>query len=160
MPAPLSGSHSANITTTSTTETRGKTIEHTLPITQSMYGNDGAAALPEYLKGVWRASLMSNGAEVIVNLALESDGTMTLLREPPGNNPPILAKGGYILSRDSEDSFTLCYLVSSPSHGTMPYDGCVKLWSDGTGMILEDKGQEFRYLLMMGEKHLGFEKIR
>ena len=42
----------------------------------------------------------------------------------------------------------------------MPYNGCVKLWSDGIGMILENKGEEFRYLLMMGEEHLGFEKIR
>ncbi len=127
---------------------------------QRMYGNSDTTALPEYLKGDWRASLMSNGAEVIINLSLESDGTMTLLREPPDNYPPILAKGGYVLSRDSEDIFTLCYLVSSPSHGTMPYDGCVNLWSDGIGMILEDKGEEFRYLLMMGEKHIGFEKIR
>ena len=127
---------------------------------QKMYGNSGETALPEYLKGVWKASLMSNGAEVIVNLSLESDGTMTLLREPQNNNPPILAKGGYVLSRGLEDIFTLCYLVSSPSHGTMPYNGCVKLWSDGIGMILENKGEEFRYLLMMGEEHLGFEKIR
>ena len=127
---------------------------------QRMYGNTGTTALPEYLKGVWRASLMSNGAETTVNLSLESDGTMTLLREPPKNYPPILAKGGYVLSQDSEDFFTLCYLVSSPSHGTMPYDGCVKLWSDGIGMILEDKGEEFRYLLMMGEEHIDFKKIR
>ena len=104
--------------------------------------------------------MMSNGAEVIITLSLESDGTMTLLREHPENYPPILAKGGYVLSRDSEDIFTLCYLVSSPSQGTMPYNGCVKLWSDGIGMILENKGEEFRYLLMMGEEHLGFEKIR
>ncbi|MBQ6504380.1 MAG: hypothetical protein IJI57_10765 [Flexilinea sp.] len=127
---------------------------------QKMYGNTGTTALPEYLKGVWLASLMSNGSKVTVNLSLESDGTMTLLREPPNNYPPILAKGGYVLSQDSEDIFTLCYLVSSPSHGTMPYDGCVKLWSDGIGMILEDKGEEFRYLLMMGKEHIGFEKIR
>ena len=127
---------------------------------QKMYGDTVPTALPEYLKGVWRASLMSNGAEVIVNLSLESDGTMILLREPQNNNPPILAKGGYVLSRGLEDIFTLCYLVSSPSHGTMPYNGCVKLWSDGIGMILENKGEEFRYLLMMGEEHLGFEKIR
>ena len=127
---------------------------------QKMYGNSGETALPEYLKGVWRASLMSNGAEVIVTMSLESDGTMILLREPQNNNPPILAKGGYVLSRDLEDIFTLCYLVSSPSHGTMPYNGCVKLRSDGIGMILENKGEAFRYLLMMGEEHLGFEKIR
>ena len=127
---------------------------------QNMYGNAGTTVLPEYLKGVWRASLMNNGTEVIVNLSLESDGTMTLLREPPNNYPPILAKGGYVLLQDSEDVFTLCYLASSPSHGTMPYDGCVKLWSDGIGMILEDKGEEFRYLLMMGENFIGFEKIR
>ena len=127
---------------------------------QKMYGNSGETALPEYLEGVWRASLMSNGAEVIVTLSLESDGTLTLLREPPNNYPPILAKGGYVLSRGLEDIFTLCYLASSPSHGTMPYNGCVKLWSDGIGMILENKGEEFRYLLMMGEEHLGFEKIR
>ena len=123
-------------------------------------GNAGTTPLPGTLKGVWRASLMSDGAEVIVNLSLESDGTMTLLREPPENYPPILAKGGYVLSRDSEDILTLCYLVSSPSQGTMPYNGCVKLWSDGTGMILEDKGEEFRYLLMMGMDFIGFEKIR
>ena len=127
---------------------------------QKMYGNSGETALPEYLKGVWRASLMSNGAEVIVTLSLESDGTMLLLREPQNNYPPILAKGGYVLSRGLDDFFTLCYLVSTPSHGTMPYNGCVKLWSDGIGMILENKGEEFRYLLMMGEEHLGFEKIR
>ena len=127
---------------------------------QKMYGNSGETALPEYLKGVWRASLMSNGVEVIVNLSLESDGTMILLREPQNNYPPILAKGGYVLSRGLEDIFTLCYLASSPSHGTMPYNGCVKLWSDGIGMILENKGEEFRYLLLMGEEQLGFEKIR
>ena len=128
---------------------------------QSMYGNTGTTvSLPGYLKGVWRASVMSDGAEVTAYLSLESDGTMTLLREPPNNYPPILAKGGYVLSQDSEDILTLCYLVSSPSHGTMPYNGCVKLWSDGTGMILEDKGEEFRYLLMMGMDFIGFEKIR
>ncbi len=128
---------------------------------QKMYGDTGTAALPDYLKGVWRASVMSSGAEeTVVYLSLESDGMMTLLREPPDSYPPILAKGGYVLSPGSENIFTLCYLVSSPSHGTMPYNGCVKLWSDGNGMILEDKGEEFRYLLMMGMKFIGFEKIR
>ncbi len=128
---------------------------------QKMYGDADTVALPEYLKGVWRASVTSNGTEeTVVYLSLESDGTMTLLREPPENYPPILAKGGYVLSRDAEDNFTLCYLVSSPSHGTMPYNGCVKLWSDGNGMILQDKGDEFRYLLMMGMDLIGYEKIR
>ena len=128
---------------------------------QKMYGDTVPTALPEYLKGVWRASVTSNGdEETVAYLSLESDGTMTLLREHPENYPPILAKGGYVLSRDSEDIFTLCYLVSSPSQGTMPYNGCVKLWSDGNGMILEDKGDEFRYLLTMGMDLIGFEKLQ
>lgn len=127
---------------------------------QEMYGSGDMTDLPENLKGVWRASVMSDGAEVTVNLTLEADGTMTLLREPPENYPPILAKGTYVLSPESEDIFTLCYIVSSPSHGTMPYSGCVKLWSDGIGMILEDAGEEFNYLLTMGMDFVGFEKIR
>ncbi len=127
---------------------------------QKMYGDTGTTAPPGYLQGVWRASVMSDGAEVTVYLSLESDGTMTVLRKPPENYPPILAKGGYVLSGDPKDMSTLCYLVSSPSHGTMPYDGCVKLWSDGTGMILQDNGEEFRYLLMMGMAFVGFEKIQ
>ena len=88
---------------------------------------------------------MSNGAEVIVYLSLESDGTMTLLREPQNNNPPILAKGGYVLSWYYNDRFTLCYLAGSPSHGSLPYNGCVRLWSDGNGMILEDASRRIDY---------------
>ncbi len=127
---------------------------------RTMYGDAGTTALPELLKGVWRASVMSDGAEVTVYLSLESDGTMLLLREPPKNYPPILAKGGYVLSQESEETYTLCYFVSSPSSGTMPYNGCVTLWSNGTGMILQNKDEEFRYLLLMGMDFLGFEKIR
>ncbi len=71
---------------------------------QSMYGNIGTTDPPGYLQGVWRASVMSDGAEVIVYMSLESDGTMTMLRNTPENYPPILAKGGYVLSRDSKDT--------------------------------------------------------
>ena len=88
-----------------------------------MYGTTGTTPLQGTLKGIRRISLMCDGAEVIDSLSPESDGTTTLLREPPNNYPPIPAKGGYVLPRESEDIFSRGYLVSSPSHGTMPFNG-------------------------------------
>lgn len=98
----------------------------------SMYGDGTAKEVPEYLSGIWKTSLQTEEGKTDVQFSVGPDGTMVLLREADDGRPPLLLKGGFVMTGSQNDSCELCYLMSSPSSGTMPYSGCVRLEKNGT----------------------------
>ena len=72
-----------------------------------------------------------HGAESDVQFFLGQDGMMYYLRDQGAEQPPLLLKGGFWLPEETNGICKVCYLMSSPSSGTMPYSGCINMHIDG-----------------------------
>lgn len=87
-------------------------------------GIENKCEIPVVLCGDWTDSWNNAAAAAISRMSLNADGNMTYLQDNGTDHPPLLLKGGFILSEDAEYSYSLCYLMSSPASGMMPYTGC------------------------------------
>ena len=92
-----------------------------------IFAAEGALVYPDSVLGSRQASWMKGDEEITVRFSLEADGTMLALRDQDPAMPPLLLKGGWAAQSSGNSSFDLCYLLSSPSSGQMPYQGCVRI---------------------------------
>ena len=121
---------------------------------KSMYGTGSQIDVPEYLTGTRKAEWQNENETIAVQFSLDADGTIMMLRESNFDYPPLLLKGGFSISEAENDAFELCYLMSSPSSGTMPYRGCVLLKQEGDRISVEqnsDWGDELFLPLNAGK---------
>ena len=102
-----------------------------------MYGTGSQIDVPEYLTGTRKAEWQNENETIAVQFSLDADGTIMMLRENNFDYPPLFLKGGFSISDAENDVFELCYLMSSPSSGTMPYRGCILLKQEGDRISVE-----------------------
>ena len=101
-----------------------------------MAGNDGGSGIPAALTGSFRAVLQDEGETASVWFSLDRDGTILMLRDQDAGDPPLLLKGGASASKGEDGSYRLCWLMSSPSSGQMPYSGCVNARMEDDTMVV------------------------
>ncbi len=104
--------------------------------------------LPEHLAGTWR----SGDAEGSVSVSFGADKRIMLLSDPagsPSDVPPELYIGTYSLLKTQADSFVLCYFMSRPDTGAMPYEGCAMLKTGG-GELTVSRMEDRDCLLLPG----------
>lgn len=104
---------------------------------KSMYETGSQIDVPEYLTGSWKAEWQNEDETIAVQFSLEADGSIMMLCDKEADYPPLILKGGFSISVSEKDSFELCYLMSSPSGGTMPYTGCILLKTEGDHISVE-----------------------
>ena len=115
---------------------------------ESMAGSDGNAGIPDTMTGTLSASWQDGAEQHTVKISLDPDGTILVLKEHDNGLPPLLMKGGFAVSEEDEGSHRLCYLMSSPSSGLMPYMGCVQVRIMDEAMIFSDPQQSGDDLLL------------
>ena len=101
-----------------------------------MAGNDGVSGIPAALTGSFSAVLQDEGKTASVWISLDRDGTILMLRDQEAGDPPLLLKGGFSASEGEDGSYRLCWLMSSPSSGQMPYSGCVNARMERDRMVV------------------------
>ncbi len=108
-------------------------------------GNAGQMLpLPEMLQGGWQM----HGAGYDVQFFFGQDGMMYYLRDQGTGQPPLLLKGGFWLPEETNGLYRVCYLMSSPSSGTMPYSGCVNMRTDGDFLTAMPAPMEYDELFL------------
>lgn len=94
--------------------------------------------IPDFLTGSFRSSWIDDGVEFVQLISFDENGEMMLLRQTDDLEPPLLLKGGYALADKDDGSYDLCYLMSSPSSGTMPFSGCAAVRNHSGALIIEE----------------------
>lgn len=121
-----------------------------------MIGNAGQMfPVPEKLQEDWQA----DGGEVTIQLSFGEDGMMYFLKDQGTEQPPLLLKGGFWLPEGKNGQYQLCYLMSSPSSGTMPYSGCVMMVIDDNALIVTPApGESDTVFLPEGFESMRYER--
>ena len=91
--------------------------------------------VPEYLEGSWR----SGAGDETVFVSFGADKRIMLLSDPAGSpsvSPSELYIGTYSLLKTQPDSFVMCYIMSRPDSGGMPYEGCAMLQTGGRDLAV------------------------
>lgn len=95
------------------------------------------AAVPGFLINSFSFVRNECDIDLTQQISFDENGNMMMLRSN-AVTPPLLLKGGYAVSENDDDSYVLCYLMSSPASGTMPYSGCALLrYSNGSLLVSE-----------------------
>ncbi len=104
--------------------------------------------VPEYLEGAWR----SGNEDGSVSVLFGADKKILLLSDPagsPSDRPSELYIGSYSLLKTQADTFVMCYIMSRPDTGEMPYEGCALLETGG-GELSASRIEERGCLLLPG----------
>ncbi|MBR6089630.1 MAG: hypothetical protein IKP86_06830 [Anaerolineaceae bacterium] len=113
-----------------------------------IFGDGTTGTVPEFLTGSWTASAQEENTTASVRFSLGPDGTITMLCEQDDGYPPLFLKGGVSVSLTEGDGVELCYLMSSPSSGTMPYSGCVPFGTTDGKLTAERAAGEYEGLFL------------
>ena len=111
-------------------------------------GEDIMAEIPDALTGTMAASWLQDVVETTIRLQLSRDGTILELRDQDAVLPPLLMKGGFSVSDAGDGSYRLCYLMSSPSSGMMPYSGCVSARAEADALVISRSAEEYDDLML------------
>ncbi len=114
----------------------------------NMYSAGGSVSVPEAMAGTWGTSWIEDGQETTAHVSFGKDRTITYLRDQGTDAPPLLLKGGFSFSSDN----VLCYLMSSPASGSMPYTGCVQAQTGPDSVIFKRLPESFDDLLLPANK--------
>lgn len=114
---------------------------------EKLNGKEWIAEKPDFLTGSFCSSWKEDDVELIQQISFDEKGEVMLLRQKNDLTPPLLLKGGYALSVNGDDSCELCYLMSSPSSGTMPYSGCAVVQNNNGSLIFEESEDDWNQLL-------------
>ena len=121
--------------------------------------DDRKVSLPETLEGGWKASFNVDDTETTVFFVLDGDGTMVSLQDCGSEEPPLLLNGGFRAAEESDGRFYLCYLMSSPASGLMPYGGCVYMAEEnGSLAVAADPAEDEEVLLPSGVSAAVYER--
>ncbi len=115
--------------------------------------------VPEYLEGDWRFEQDDSK----ISVSFGADKKITLLYDPvgsPSEKPSEIYIGTYSLLKTQADIFVLCYIMSRPDSGTMPYEGCARLQTGGPGLTVSRIGED-DCLLIPGSGDTGiYSRVR
>ena len=122
-------------------------------------GGEGCTDIPEEMTGTWKAEWQTDGVTTFMQFTMDTDGTIVMLRDKDTGIPPLLLKGGCSVADAAEGARRLCYITSSPSGGTMPYDGCVLLRQQGDHLSVErDPEWGYEWLLPDNAARILYER--
>ncbi len=126
---------------------------------KNMCGGEGCTDIPEEMAGTWKAEWQTDGETTFMQFTMDLDGTIMMLRDKDTGIPPLLLKGGCAAADAAEGALRLCYITSSPSGGTMPYDGCVLLKQQGDHLSVErDPEWGYEWLLPDNAARILYER--
>ena len=121
--------------------------------------DDRKVSLPETMEGGWKASFNVDDTETTVFFVLDGDGTMVSLQDRGSEEPPLLLNGGFRAAEEPDGRFYLCYLLSSPASGLMPYGGCVYMAEEnGSLAVAADPAEDEEALLPSGVSAAVYER--
>ena len=103
---------------------------------ENIFGS-GIKPAPKALTGSRKAAWQTEEGNISVQFSIESDGSICLLKDIDNGRPPLLLKGGVSVSENGNDGQKFCYIMSSPSSGTMPVTGCVSLKARGEQLLIK-----------------------
>ena len=102
-------------------------------------------SIPDFLINSFSFVQNEGDIDLTQRISFDENGNMTLLFSN-AMTPPLLLKGGYAVSENEDGSYELCYLLSSPESGTMPYSGCAQL-RNSNGSLLISENDDWNRLL-------------
>ena len=93
--------------------------------------------VPDFLINSFSFVRKEEDIDLLQRISFDENGNMMLLFSNV-MTPPLLLKGGYAVSENEDGSYELCYLLSSPESGTMPYSGCAQLRNSNGSLLISD----------------------
>ena|GEM_PF-3720319 len=118
----------------------------------------GTEGVPEALAGAWCATWRVNGEDSVARVSIGADGCLTMLLSGGAERPPMLLRGGCVIEAAGEGAWTLRYLMSGLSSGTMPYEGGAVLSVDGDELHVSALEGEDSLLLPEGEAAVSYRR--